>query len=174
MDLVGLESAQRFVGLIEAEDPGEGGNRDLPGRPILFSGVSPDGISWPRSGSPSKEVTAVMDQKRQPVQVKADLRRGVRVPFDGHADIRCGAERRVARIRNVSFSGCFLEMRPPYTQGANLALSFELDQENARPLRANAKVTRTTDTGVAVRFAYIDVMAPRALKQWIDSRKPAL
>jgi hypothetical protein len=118
-----------------------------------------------------------MERERLPAQLRTDPRRtvrAVRVPFGGHAQIRCGDDQRVARIRDVSFSGCFLEMLPSYSRGANVALSFELGAKDAHPLRANAKVTRTTETGVAVRFAYIDMVAPRALKQWIDSRKPAL
>jgi len=118
-----------------------------------------------------------MEQERLPAQAKTDPRRtvrAVRVPFEGHAAIRCGDDQRVARIRDVSFSGCFLEMLPSYARGANVALSFELGPEDSHPLRANARVTRTTTNGVAVRFAYIDMVAPRALKQWIDSRKPAL
>ena len=118
-----------------------------------------------------------MEHERLPVPLKTDPRRtvrAVRVPFDGHAKIRCGDEQRVARIRDLSFSGCFLEMLPPYARGANVALSFELGPEDSHPLRANATVTRTTETGVAVRFAYLDMVAPRALKQWIESQKPAL
>ena len=114
-----------------------------------------------------------MEHERLPAPLKTDPRRtarAVRLPFDGHAEIRCGTERQIARIRDVSFSGCFLEMLPPYARGANVALSFELGPENSQPLRANAKVTRTTETGVAVRFAYRDMVAPRALKQWIDSQ----
>ena len=145
--------------------------------PIAFKDVSFDGISKGLPGSLPQEVTTIMEQERLPAQLRTDPRRtvrAVRVSFNGHAQIRCGDEQRVARIRDVSFSGCFLEIFPPYARGANVALSFDLSPEDSHPLRANAKVTRTTETGVAVRFAYLDMVAPRALKKWIDLQKPAL
>lgn len=105
-------------------------------------------------------------------QVTSDLRWTARVPFDCVATVRFGTVEILGKIRDLSFSGCFIETLSRYEVGTPMGLAFSIDPA-VQSLRTNGRIVRRTPHGVGVRFAYIDAQAPRMLKQWIESQRSA-
>ena len=102
-----------------------------------------------------------------------DKRWGVRVPLGVLGTIRVGQGERLAKIRDISISGCFIETSLPYPLGATVGLSFALDPDHQQPVTTDAKVTTCTKNGIGVRFIYNDADTPLMVRRWITSRRPA-
>ncbi|MBI3607342.1 MAG: PilZ domain-containing protein [Nitrospirae bacterium] len=102
-----------------------------------------------------------------------DNRWGVRIPLGVLAKIRGGQGERLAKIRDISISGCFIETSVPYALGATVGLSFALDPDNPQTVTTDAKVTTRTQNGIGVRFIYSDADTPLMVRRWIASRSPA-
>ncbi len=102
-----------------------------------------------------------------------DNRWGARVPLGALAKIRGEQGERLARIRDISISGCFIETGVFYELGATLGLSFALDPDNQQTVMTDAKVTTRTENGVGVRFIYSDADTPLTVRRWIASKHSA-
>ena len=102
-----------------------------------------------------------------------DKRWGARVPLGVPAKIRVEQGERLAKIRDISISGCFIETSIPYPLGASVGLSFALDSDNQQTVTTDAKVTTCTKTGSGVRFIYSDAETPLMVRRWIASRPTA-
>jgi hypothetical protein len=95
----------------------------------------------------------------------------VRLPFAGPATIRFGSTLITGTIRDISFSGCFIEVPPRLNVGTVMNVTFSLDPNDTRFVMANGRIVRRAPHGIGVRFSYIDALTPRVLKEWLDGRR---
>ena len=103
----------------------------------------------------------------------AEQRPNVRLPFSGPATIRFGPACLTGTIRDISFSGCFIEVPPRFDVGTALSITFLLDAAETQFIMTNARIVRRSPHGIGVRFTYIDARTPRVLKEWIEARRHA-
>jgi hypothetical protein len=97
----------------------------------------------------------------------------VRLPFSGPATIRFGAMCLTGTIRDLSFSGCFIEVPPSLEVGTSMNVTFSLDANDTQFVITNGRIVRRARNGIGVRFSYIDTRTPRVLKEWIEARRGA-
>jgi hypothetical protein len=102
-----------------------------------------------------------------------EQRPNVRLPFSGPATIRFGPTSLTGTIRDISFSGCFIEVPPRFDIGTALNITFSLDEDNTQFIMTNGRIVRRAQHGIGVRFSYIDAHTPRVVKDWIEARRPA-
>ncbi|MEW6681612.1 MAG: PilZ domain-containing protein [Nitrospirota bacterium] len=95
----------------------------------------------------------------------------VRLPFSGPATIRSGSTFLSGTIRNLSFSGCFIEVPPRFEIGTSMNITFSLDPHETQFVTTNGRIVRRAPHGIGVRFAYIDARTPGVVRQWIESRR---
>ncbi len=101
----------------------------------------------------------------------AEQRPHVRVPFAGPATIRSGASCINATIRDLSFSGCFIEAPLRFGVGTWMSITFSLDARETQFVTTNGRIVRRSPHGIGVRFSYIDTRTPRVINEWIASRR---
>lgn len=94
----------------------------------------------------------------------------VRLPFAGPATIRFGSMCLTGTIRDLSFSGCFIEVPPSLDVGTPMSVTFSLDANDTQFIMTNGRIVRRARNGIGVRFFYIDARTPRVLKDWIEAR----
>jgi len=104
----------------------------------------------------------------------AEHRGASRNTLDGHAQVLTFSVRQAAMIRDLSFSGCYLEMRPPPDVGTAVSLRLVLGVRDGFAIMTNGRVVRKSESGCGIRFAYIDAQAPRAIKDWLKTAASAL
>ncbi len=98
----------------------------------------------------------------------------VRLPFAGPATIRSGAACINGTIRNLSFSGCFIEAPLRFDVGTPMHITFSLDPDETQFVTTNGRIVRRAPHGIGVRFSFIDARTPRVIKEWIESRRQVL
>ncbi len=103
----------------------------------------------------------------------AEQRPNVRLPFSGPATIRFGPTCLSGMIRDISFSGCFIEVPPRFDVGTAMNITFALDAGDTQFIMTNGRIVRRARHGIGVRFTYIDALTPRVLKDWIEARRHA-
>ncbi|MFZ5877228.1 MAG: PilZ domain-containing protein [Nitrospirota bacterium] len=103
----------------------------------------------------------------------AEQRPNVRLPFSGPATIRFGPTCLTGTIRDISFSGCFIEVPPRLDIGTAMNITFSLDEDDTQFIMTNGRIVRRAQHGIGVRFSYIDARTPRVIKDWIEARRPA-
>lgn len=95
----------------------------------------------------------------------------VRLPFSGPATIRSGVMLVSGMIRDLSFSGCFIEVSPRFEIGTAMSITFSLDPNETQFITTNGRIVRRAPHGIGVRFSYIDARTPGVIKEWIESRR---
>lgn len=101
----------------------------------------------------------------------AEQRPHVRVPFAGLATIRSGPACVSGTIRDLSFSGCFIEAPIRFEVGTSMHITFSLDPGETQFVTTNGRIVRRSPHGIGVRFAYIDARTPRVIREWIETRR---
>lgn len=101
----------------------------------------------------------------------AEQRPHVRLPFAGPATIRSGPSCTSGTIRDLSFSGCFIEAPLRFDVGTSMNITFSLDANETQFVTTNGRIVRRSPHGIGVRFAYIDARTPRVIKEWIETRR---
>jgi hypothetical protein len=93
-------------------------------------------------------------------------RRGLRFPFDGHAEILLeGADRRVrARVTELSFRGCFLEIAGSWTEQQRMQVKILHTDES---FEASAHLIYVRAGGIGLLFDEIDSRNRNVLQDWI-------
>jgi hypothetical protein len=107
-----------------------------------------------------------------PQAQSTEQRPHVRVPFDGPATIRTGAACVSGTIRDLSYSGCFIEASLRFEVGTSMYITFSLDPGETQFLTTNGRIVRRAPHGIGVRFTYIDARTPRVIRDWIEARRP--
>jgi len=95
----------------------------------------------------------------------------IRLPFAGPATIRSGMLFASGTIRDLSFSGCFIEVPPRFDIGTSMNITFSLDPHETQFVTTNGRIVRRAPHGIGVRFAYIDALTPGVIREWIESRR---
>lgn len=101
----------------------------------------------------------------------AEQRPHVRLPFAGQATIRSGPSCISGTIRDLSFSGCFIEAPLRFDIGTSMSITFSLDENETQFVTTNGRIVRRSPHGIGVRFTYIDTRTPRVIKEWIQARR---
>ena len=116
-----------------------------------------------------------MTEDSSPAESSADQRWGARIPLNSLATVRVGDLDRLAKVRDISISGCFLETQFSYGVGATLNLRFALeplDPKDQQIITVDGKVTAQGKNGIGIRFIYGNTETPLRVKRWIAASRP--
>jgi len=93
-------------------------------------------------------------------------RRGLRFPFDADAEILIeNSVRKVpARVTELSFRGCFMQISSALKQRQRMRLKIRHEKES---LEASGQVMYVRQDGVAVLFDELEPEALNVLQDWI-------
>lgn len=93
-------------------------------------------------------------------------RRGLRFPFDGYAEVLLeGANHSIrARVTELSFRGCFLEIAGSWTPRQQMRLKISHADER---FEASAHLIYVRPAGIGLMFDEIDTYNRNVLQDWI-------
>src|SRR5437879_3654672 len=101
--------------------------------------------------------------------LEQDRRRSPRYPFVGSIEMREGAsaDKRTARVKELSLNGCYVDTESPYPMGASLAIKLFTETEF---FEAQASVIYSQPTqGMGLMFRETKPYYLMVLRKWLLS-----
>jgi PilZ domain len=99
--------------------------------------------------------------------MEQDRRRNPRYPFVGSIEMREGTseDKRIARVKELSLNGCYVDMQSPYPLGASLAIKLFTQTEF---FEAQASVIYSqADQGMGLMFRDTKPYYLMVLRKWL-------
>src|SRR5438046_10306731 len=99
--------------------------------------------------------------------MEQDRRRSPRYPFAGSIEMREGAsaDKRTARVKELSMNGCYVDTESPYPIGASLAIKLFTESEF---FEAQASVIYAQpDQGMALMFRETKPYYLMVVRKWL-------
>ena len=99
--------------------------------------------------------------------MEQDRRRNPRYPFVGSIEMREGTseDKRVARVKELSLNGCYVDTQSPYPLGASLAIKLFTETEF---FEAQASVIYSqADQGMGLMFRETKPYYLMVLRKWL-------
>jgi hypothetical protein len=99
--------------------------------------------------------------------MEQDRRRNPRYPFVGSIEMREGTseDKRIARVKELSLNGCYVDMQSPYPLGASLAIKLFTETEF---FEAQASVIYSqADQGMGLMFRETKPYYLMVLRKWL-------
>ena len=101
--------------------------------------------------------------------MEQDRRRNPRYPFAGSIEMREGAsaDKRTARVKELSLNGCYVDTESPYPMGTSLAIKLFTETEF---FEAQASVIYSQPTqGMGLMFRETKLYYLMVLRKWLLS-----
>jgi hypothetical protein len=99
--------------------------------------------------------------------MEQDRRRNPRYPFVGSIEMREGTseDKRIARVKELSLNGCYVDTQSPYPLGASLAIKLFTETEF---FEAQASVIYSqADQGMGLMFRETKPYYLMVLRKWL-------
>ncbi len=102
----------------------------------------------------------------KPISTETDLRGGTRIPFNQEVLVNY---KTFGLIKDISISGCFIEIKKIFGLGQDVFLRFNLVSPQKPFIQTKARVVSIRPgEGVGVKFSFDGEESPKIIQQFID------